>query len=41
MSGNPIAQPPLTITQAKHVMRQLLHALAFLHERKIIHRDSE
>jgi len=39
MTGNPIAQPPLTLGQAKFVMRQLLMAIKFFHSQGLIHRD--
>jgi serine/threonine protein kinase len=32
-------QPPLTLIQGKYVALQLLSALAFLHDRGLIHRD--
>lgn len=39
MTDNPIARPPLTQGQARHVMRQVLQACSFFHRNGILHRD--
>lgn len=39
LTFNSIASPPLTLTQARHVMRQLLVAIRFFHSQGLIHRD--